>query len=86
MTNDLRRLGTCIRLSRRCRRTILVNVGVGLGWTTAVIALAAAGVFGASGALVAAVLHNAGTLAVMANAGRLLKFQDNQTASDGSPA
>ena len=80
MTNDLRRLGTCVRLSRRCRRTILVNVGVGLGWTLVVIGIAAAGIFGESGALVAAVLHNAGTLAVMANAGRLLKFQDNQTA------
>lgn len=31
MTNDLRRLGTCVRLSRRCRRTIYVNVGLGLG-------------------------------------------------------
>jgi P-type E1-E2 ATPase len=80
MTNDLRRLGTCVRLSRRCRRTILVNVGVGLGWTAMIIAVSAAGVFGATGALMAAVLHNAGTLAVMANAGRLLKFQD------GSPA
>ena len=77
MTNDLRRLGTCVRLSRRCRHTILVNVGVGLGWTAAIIAVSAAGVFGATGALMAAVLHNAGTLAVMANAGRLLKFQDN---------
>ncbi len=77
MTNDLRRLGTCIRLSRRCRRTILVNVGVGLGWTVVVIGIAAAGLFGNSGALAAAVLHNAGTLAVMANAGRLLKFQDH---------
>jgi heavy metal translocating P-type ATPase len=76
MTNDLRRLGTCVRLSRRCRRTILVNVGVGLGWTAVVIGIAAAGIFGASGALVAALLHNAGTLAVMANAGRLLRFQD----------
>jgi heavy metal translocating P-type ATPase len=76
MTNDLRRLGTCVRLSRRCRRTILVNVGVGLGWTVVVVGIAAAGIFGASGALVAAVLHNAGTLAVMANAGRLLRFQD----------
>jgi P-type E1-E2 ATPase len=76
MTNDLRRLGTCVRLSRRCRRTILVNVGVGLGWTVVVIGIAAAGVFGNSGAIVAAVLHNAGTLAVMANAGRLLKFED----------
>jgi len=76
MTNDLRRLGTCVRLSRRCRRTILVNVSVGLGWTILVIGLAAGGALGASGPLIAAVMHNAGTLAVMANAGRLLKFQD----------
>jgi Cd2+/Zn2+-exporting ATPase len=76
MTNDLRRLATCVRLSRRCRQTILVNVGLGLGWTVVVIALAAGGVFGTSGALIAAVLHNVGTLAVMLNAGRLLKFED----------
>jgi len=76
MTNDLRRLGTCIRLSRRCRRTIYVNVGVGLGWTIVIVALAATGVLGASGPLIAAVTHNVSTLAVMANAGRLLKFQE----------
>jgi Cd2+/Zn2+-exporting ATPase len=76
MTNDLRRLGTCIRLSRRCRRTIHVNVALGLGWTVVVIGAAATGVLGASGALIAAVLHNMGTLAVMANAGRLLKFRE----------
>jgi Zn2+/Cd2+-exporting ATPase len=76
MTNDLRRLGTCIRLSRRCRRTIHVNVGVGLGWTVVIIACAATGVLGASGALIAALLHNVSTLAVMANAGRLLKFHE----------
>jgi Zn2+/Cd2+-exporting ATPase len=81
MTNDLRRLATCVRLSRRCRRTILVNVGLGLGWTVVVIALAAAGIFGARGALVAAVAHNVGTLAVMLNAGRLLKFEDPPTHS-----
>jgi Zn2+/Cd2+-exporting ATPase len=84
MTNDLRRLGTCVRLSRRCRRTILVNVGVGLGWTAVVIGIAAAGIFGTSGALVAAVLHNVGTLAVMANAGRLLKFQDTTAIRIGN--
>jgi heavy metal translocating P-type ATPase len=76
MSNDLRRLGTCIRLSRRCRGTILVNVGVGLGWTVFLVVLAAANMLGPSGALMAAILHNAGTLGVMANAGRLLKFQD----------
>jgi len=86
MTNDLRRLGTCVRLSRRCRRTIFVNVGIGMGWTVGVIGLAAAGIFGASGALVAAILHNVGTLAVMANAGRLLKFQDVPSNTDATGA
>ncbi len=76
MTSNLGRLATCVRLSRRCRNTIHVNVGLGLGWTALIIAVAATGTLGASGALVAAVAHNLGTLAVMANAGRLLKFQE----------
>lgn len=77
MTNDLRRLGTCIRLSRRCRRTIYANVALGMGWTVIVIAAAALGLFGASGALAAAIMHNIGTLLVMGNAGRLLKFHED---------
>jgi heavy metal translocating P-type ATPase len=77
MTNDLRRLGTCIRLSRRCRRTIYANVSVGLGWTVVIVAAAAGGMLGASGAIIAALLHNVSTIAVMANAGRLLKFQES---------
>ncbi|MDB6102225.1 MAG: cadA 2 [Gammaproteobacteria bacterium] len=81
MSNDLRRLGTCVRLSRRCRRTILINVGLGLGWTVLLVALAAGGTFGANGALVTAILHNVGTLAVMLNAGRLLKFRDIEPGS-----
>lgn len=76
MTNDVRSLGTCVRLSRKSRRTILVNVGVAMAWTMIVIGLAAAGGLGTSGALIAALLQNAGILVVMANAGRLLKFQD----------
>jgi P-type E1-E2 ATPase len=77
MTNDVRRLATCVRLSRRSRRTILINVGMAMIWTMVVIGLAAGGVLGASGALIAALLQNAGILVVMANAGRLLRFQDN---------
>ena len=76
MTNDLRRLGTCVRLSRRCRRTIYANVSIGLGWTVVIVAAAATGVLGASGAIIAAFLHNISTLIVMGNAGRLLKFQE----------
>ncbi|EGH48243.1 arsenical pump membrane protein, partial [Pseudomonas syringae pv. pisi str. 1704B] len=39
--SDLRRLGTCVRLSRQCRHTLQVNVIIGLGWTLAIVALAA---------------------------------------------
>lgn len=84
MTSDLRRLPSSIRLSRRCRRTIHVNVALGLGWTAMLIGGAAMGVFGAEGAVVVAVLHNLGTVAVMANSGRLLRFQEPGTAGESA--
>jgi Cd2+/Zn2+-exporting ATPase len=74
--SDLRRLGTCVRLSRQCRRTLHVNVIIGLGWTLAIVALAAFGWLGAAGAMVAAILHNLSTLLVLGNAGRLLRFHE----------
>jgi Cd2+/Zn2+-exporting ATPase len=77
MTSDLRRLGTCIRLSRRCRRTIHVNVAIGLGWTITLVSLAAAGALGSQGAIIAAIFHNLSTLVGVANAGRLLRFDEN---------
>jgi P-type E1-E2 ATPase len=77
MTSDLRRLGTCIRLSRRCRRTIYANVGLGMVWTIAVLALAITGVLGANGALIAALAQNFSSVLVMINAGRLLKFEEH---------
>jgi Zn2+/Cd2+-exporting ATPase len=76
MTNDLRRLATCIRLSRRCRRTIHVNIAIGLGWTLTLVVLAACGLLGPAGAIVAAVVHNFSTLLGMANSGRLLLFDE----------
>ncbi|OWW00086.1 metal-transporting ATPase [Rhizobium sp. R72] len=74
--SDLRRLGTCIRLSRLCRRTLKTNVIIGLGWTVAIVSLAGFGVFGAAGAVIAALLHNVSTLLVLANAGRLMRFDE----------
>jgi Cd2+/Zn2+-exporting ATPase len=41
MTNDLRRLCTCARPGRKIRRTIMVNVCIGLGWTAIVAGVAA---------------------------------------------
>jgi len=76
MTNDLRRLGTCIRLSRRCRRTIYVNVAIGVSFTFGLIVLAAAGVLGAGAPIIAALLHNLSTFIGLGNAGRLLLFEE----------
>jgi heavy metal translocating P-type ATPase len=78
MSSDLRRLGTAIRLSRRCRRTISVNVGLGLGWTVILMALAATGELGLEGAVVAAMLHNLSTFLGVANAGRLMLFDETR--------
>jgi Zn2+/Cd2+-exporting ATPase len=80
MTNDLRRLGTCIRLSRRCRRTIYVNVAIGLGFTFALTALAGAGTLGIEAPIIAALLHNVSTFLGIGNAGRLLLFDETQSA------
>ncbi|MFJ4144174.1 heavy metal translocating P-type ATPase [Pseudomonas sp. NPDC089734] len=84
--SDLRRLGTCVRLSRLCRQTLQVNVVIGLGWTLAIVALAAFGLLGVAGAMVAAVLHNLSTLLVLGNAGRLLRFQEPLLKLPVSPA
>jgi cation transport ATPase len=78
MGNDLGRLGTAIRLSRQCRRTIHVNVALGLGWTLVLIGLAVAGLLGNEGAIVAALSHNLSTFLGMVNAGRLLLFDETR--------
>jgi len=72
MTNDLCRLGTCIRLSRQCRKTIYVNVAIGLGFTFGLIVLSGAGVLGVEAPIIAALLHNLSTFLGLGNAGRLL--------------
>jgi cation transport ATPase len=86
VANDLRRIPTCIRLARRCRSTLAVNVVLGLGWTIAVIGAAATGALGPNGALIAAVLHNLGTFAVVANAGRLLRFDETRPTAGRTAA
>jgi Zn2+/Cd2+-exporting ATPase len=86
MTNDLRRLGTCIRLSRRCRRTISTNIVIGLGFTFGLVALAGFGVLGASAPIIAAILHNVSTFLGLGNAGRLLLFDERDVAGAVPPA
>jgi len=81
MSSDLRRLGTAIRLSRRCRSTIQVNVAMGLGWTLVMMALSASGALGVGGAVIAALVHNLSTFLGVANAGRLLLFDETGDAA-----
>ena len=86
MTNDLRRLGTCIRLSRRCRRTIYVNVSIGLAFTFGLIVLSGAGVLGIEAPIIAALLHNVSTFIGIGNAGRLLLFDETLTPAPADTA
>jgi len=76
MTNDLSRLATMIRLSRRCRHTIYVNVAIGVGFAFGLIALASTGVLGVEAPIIAALLHNLSTFLGLGNAGRLLLFDE----------
>jgi len=74
--DDLRRIPTCIRLGRRCRLTATINAAIGLFCTVVIIALAALGLLGA---VWVAILHNVGTFIVIANAGRLLRIDEDAT-------
>jgi cation transport ATPase len=72
---------TCIRLGRRCRRTATINAAIGLIWTIGIIALAALGLLGA---VWVAILRNVGIFIVIANAGRLLRFDEDAIARPGA--
>ena len=80
ISHDLRRLATAVRLSRLCRRVLAQNVVLGLGWAVVLTLLAAFGLLGSAGVLLAALLHNLSTLLVMATAGRLLRFHEPLSA------
>jgi cation transport ATPase len=71
MSNDLRRLADTMRLARATRQTIHENVGLALGSTLLMLALAAAGLVGP---IAAAVVQNLGSVLVVLNSGRLLRF------------
>jgi heavy metal translocating P-type ATPase len=86
MTNDLRRLGTMVRLSRRCQRTIYVNVAIGVGFAFGLIVLASSGVLGVEAPIIAALLHNLSTFLGLGNAGRLLLFDETEAAAQPAPA
>lgn len=81
LTPDLTRIETMIRLSRKCRKTITVNIVIAMVWTL-IMFIAAAGGF--IGPVTASLFHNVGTFFVIANSGRLLSFNElaNQHSID----
>ena len=71
MNNDLRRLPFLVKLSRQTRAVINQNFLFGVcfiigGWT--------AGAFGYLNPIIAAILHNAGSLIVVFNSARLVRL------------
>ena len=70
MSNDLRRLPFLIRLSRGARTVIYQNLGVGALFI--VVGLTASGI-GLLNPIVAAMLHNVGSLIVVFNSARLIR-------------
>lgn len=72
MADDLSKLPFAVALSRQAKRVIRQNLVVSLG---AVAFLIPAALFGLVGITVAVILHEGSTLAVVANALRLLRFQ-----------
>jgi Cd2+/Zn2+-exporting ATPase len=70
MNNDLRRLPFLIRLSREARAVIHQNLGVGILFIVGGLLLSG---MGKLNPIVAAVLHNAGSLLVVFNSARLIR-------------
>jgi cation-transporting P-type ATPase C len=70
-SDDLRRLATVMRLSRRTIGTIRQNYAIALGVNAGGVAL---GAFGLLNPLIAAVLHNLSTVLVVGNSARLIAF------------
>lgn len=70
MNNDLRRVPFLIRLSHAARAVVLQNIGVGLLFILGGLFLSGAGRLHP---IAAALLHNAGSLIVIFNSGRLMR-------------
>ena len=84
MNNDLRRLPFLVRLSRSTRAVINQNFLFGVFFIIGGLALAA---FGYLNPIVAAIMHNAGSLIVIFNSARLVRqgeeLEPYQPANDG---
>jgi Cd2+/Zn2+-exporting ATPase len=83
MNNDLRRLPFLVRLSRMSRTVINQNFLFGVFFIIGGLAAAALGYLNP---IVAAILHNAGSLIVVFNSARLVRMGEELEASHASGA
>lgn len=86
MNNDLRRLPFLIRLSREARAVIHQNLGVGILFIVGGLLMSG---MGKLNPIVAAILHNAGSLLVVFNSARLIRsgeeLEHELPAEDAAP-
>src|ERR1043166_3580788 len=83
MNNDLRRLPFLVKLSRSTRAVINQNFLFGVGFIIGGLTLAA---FGKINPIVAAILHNAGSLMVIFNSARLVRQGEELEPYQPAPA
>lgn len=83
MNSDLRRLPFLVELSRAARRTISQNFLIGLVFIVGGLTLAA---FGYINPIVAAILHNTGSLLVVFNSARLVRSGEDLNHAEPVPA
>jgi len=81
MSNDLRRLGFLVRLSRKTGRVIYQNLGFGMIFIILGIAAATGGLLPA---VYAAVLHFVGSLFVVFNSARLVRYGEDLDHEKGA--
>jgi len=74
--NDIRQVASVVYLGRATLGVIRENYGLSIGVNSLGIVV---GAFGALNPLVAAVLHNLSSLAVLANSARLIRYHDPST-------
>ncbi len=77
MGNNLARLPQMVDLANRTRRTVNLNVFVGVGFSVLMLTLAALGIISP---LMGALLHNGGALFVVINSARLLALARDEDA------
>ena len=74
VSDDIRRIPYLLRLARKTMGTINVNILLSMGLNLAAIILAALGILGP---VIGALVHNAGSVAVILNSAFLLKMKDS---------